>query len=89
MQSSAALAVAALLLSGCERSAARDAFDCSCSYLTDTDVPGEQSTPVCVERGKRAESTASDCVAGMGVGQVEKCTCTRAERVCSAGACEP
>ena len=88
MRTSAATLIAALVASACDRGAARDAFDCTCNYLTDTDVPGEQTTPVCVEPGKRPESAASDCVAGMGVGQVEKCSCTRTERVCSAGACE-
>ncbi len=47
-----------LLVAGCESPTPREAHDCTCSYLTDTDVPGEQKTSVCVERGKAPESAA-------------------------------
>lgn len=82
-------ALAALILSlavGCEAHP-REAFDCRCQYLTDTDVPGEQATPVCVERGGSPESAASECVSGMGVGHVEKCACQKADRPCGAARC--
>lgn len=75
-----------LLVVGCE-STPREAFDCTCSYLTDTDVPGVERAAVCVERGKQPESAASECVSGMGVGSIEKCSCKKAERLCSGAAC--
>lgn len=76
-----------LLVAGCESPTPREAHDCTCSYLTDTDVPGEQKTSVCVERGKAPESAASECIAGMGVGHVEKCTCTKQGRACAEKTC--
>ena len=76
-----------VLVAGCQPSTPREAFDCSCAYLTDTDVPGQQRASVCVEQGKSAESAASDCVSGMGVGHVEKCTCTKADRACDGPSC--
>ncbi|NUO51049.1 MAG: hypothetical protein HOV80_19510 [Polyangiaceae bacterium] len=80
------VALVVLLAAGCE-STPREAYDCSCSYLTDTDVPGEQKTSVCVELGKQPESAASECVTGMGVGHVEKCTCTKQDRPCAEKTC--
>lgn len=79
-----------LLLSpvGCE-TPPREAFDCRCHYLTDTDVPGDQKASVCVERGAAPESVGSECVSGMGVGHVEACACERADRPCGAARCVP
>lgn len=79
--------VVLLLAAGCETRTPREAYDCTCNYLTDTDVPGEQKTAVCVEQGKQPESAASECVAGMGVGHIEKCTCTKQARPCAEKTC--
>jgi hypothetical protein len=74
------------LAAGCEKPP-REAFDCACRYLTDTDVPGEQKASVCAERGATPESVASECVSGMGVGHVESCSCTKAEHACATERC--
>ena len=82
------LALLLVLGLGCATSP-REAFDCSCGYLTDTDVPGEQRAAVCVEVGAAPEGAASECVAGMGVGHVERCACERSTRVCGTELCLP
>ncbi|MBL9024651.1 MAG: hypothetical protein JNL21_20820 [Myxococcales bacterium] len=74
------------LATGCVNTP-REAFDCSCQYLTDTDVPGEQRAAVCVDSGAAPEGAAAECVAGMGVGHVERCTCDKSERVCASERC--
>ena len=61
---------------------------CQCNYTTDTDVPGEQSVVVCVTSEQRPRDRAAECARGLGVGQVESCTCEPRGTACAGGACE-
>ncbi|MFO0548894.1 MAG: hypothetical protein U0271_10930 [Polyangiaceae bacterium] len=66
----------------CTKSEPR-AFECHCSYLMDTDVPGTIDVSVCIEGAVIPETKAAECAQGQGVGHVEKCTCTEDASACA------
>lgn len=63
-------------------------YECRCTYLTDTDVPGVQDVRVCAAEGADPKPIAAECTQSLGVGQVEKCECPSAAEACDGPPCE-
>jgi hypothetical protein len=82
----ALVAACALFAGACEGSGGTT-YACDCDYVTDTDVPGEQSVTVCVPEGARADQLGAGCVRDLGVGRAEKCECKMLGEPCRLGLC--
>lgn len=55
--------------------AKRARFDCSCGYVTDTDVPGTIDVSVCAKDSSDASELGADCATSLGVGLAQECEC--------------
>lgn len=63
-------------------------YDCSCDYLTDTDLTGQERVRVCAADGDEAVQRGRGCAVRHSPGTVSKCTCVLWARTdCSLGDC--
>lgn len=60
---------------GIEAASDRGLYDCSCDYLTDTDLTGEERVRVCAEDAAEAVQRGRGCAVRHSPGTVSKCTC--------------
>lgn len=67
---------------------ATQSYECRCEYLTDTDLPGVQDVRVCAAVDEDPKPIAAECATGLGVGQVERCTCPESPEPCGGPKCE-
>jgi hypothetical protein len=87
LSSAALLSLAAPALAGCGE-AKRARFDCSCSYVTDTDVPGTVDVSICAKDATDARERAGDCATSLGVGLAQDCTCRAEAQPCPPSSCQ-
>jgi hypothetical protein len=72
---------------GCDQ-ARRTRFDCSCNYITDTDVPGSVAVSICAKDATQAIELGGDCATSLGVGLAQGCTCRTEGQPCAREACQ-
>lgn len=53
----------------------RGLYDCSCDYLTDTDLTGQERVRVCADDPQEAKKRASGCAQLHSPGMVQSCSC--------------
>jgi len=54
----------------------RGLYDCTCDYLTDTDLSGEERVRVCAEGLDIAKKRGSGCAQLHSPGMINACSCT-------------
>lgn len=54
----------------------RGLYDCTCDYLTDTDLSGEERVRVCAESPDHARKRGSGCAQLHSPGMINGCSCT-------------
>ncbi len=54
---------------------ARGLYDCTCDYLTDTDLGGEERVRVCADGPQVAVQVGRGCAVRHSPGTVNRCTC--------------
>lgn len=81
----AVLATALLAIgvtAGCEQKGGGLSYQCSCKYISDTDVPMNQTFTVCADSDNGANAAARSC---QGPGKTSSCSCTRSNKPCQSG----
>jgi hypothetical protein len=63
-------------------------FDCHCSFVTDTDVPGTVDVSVCAKDPAEASERGGDCATSLGVGLGQGCACRTDAQPCPQQACQ-
>lgn len=53
----------------------RGLYDCTCDYLTDTDLGGQERVRVCAEDPRIAVKRGSGCAQLHSPGMINRCTC--------------
>jgi hypothetical protein len=60
---------------GIEASTDHGLYDCSCDYLTDTDLTGTERVRVCASDAATAVQVGRGCAVRYSPGSVNRCTC--------------
>ncbi len=53
----------------------RGLYDCTCDYLTDTDLSGQERVRVCAENAQIAKKRGSGCAQLHSPGMINTCSC--------------
>jgi hypothetical protein len=66
----------------------RGLYDCTCDYLTDTDLSGQERVRVCSDDAAEGPLRARGCAQRHSPGSVSRCTCVLHAKVdCAANDC--